>query len=221
MKRHGSVQSAHVSLEEVTGDVVRLRDGRYRAVLEVRSFHFDLMSTSEREAVIAGYTRWLNGLGFPVQILVRVLQIDVASYLDELAERTQDVTVGPLGVLATNHLGFVRRLVQDRALVERRSYVVVPADGSLEGRRRFPPLMRRRDPAIGREAARSQLMTRCREVERGLARCGLTARRLSSDELAELMYACWCPELSRTQRLRGGPSQHTGIAVTRAIGERK
>jgi hypothetical protein len=219
VKRRESVQSAHLSLEDIADDMVLLRGGSYRAVLEVRSVNFDLMSPGEREAVIAGYTGWLNGLGFPVQILMRVLPIDVAAYLDDLAERTRDATAGPLAALASDHLGYVHRLVRDRALLERRSYVVVPTDGSLEGRRTLSVLTRRRDPQVGREAARSQLTTRCREVERGLARCGLTARRLSSDELAELMYACWCPELSRTQRLRGGLSRHTGIAVTREAGE--
>ena len=220
MKRPASVQSAHLQIEDIADGVVLLRGGQYRAVLEVRGVNFDLMSSGEREAVIAGYTGWLNGLGFPVQLLVRVLPIDVAAYLDDLAVRTLDATGGPLAALAADHLLFVRRLVRDRALLERRSYVVVPTDGSPEGGSTLWSLRRRRDPQVGRDAARSQLTTRCREVERGLARCGLTARRLDDEELAELLYACWCPELSRTQRLRGGLSRHIGIAISRTPRER-
>jgi hypothetical protein len=52
------------------------------------------------------------------------------------------------------------------------------------------------------EAARRQLTFRCEEVERQLGRCGLTARRLTTAEIAELFYACWCPDLGRAQRLR-------------------
>jgi hypothetical protein len=46
-----------------------------------------------------------------------------------------------------------------------------------------------------------------------LGRCGLAARRLSGGELAQLLYACWNPELARVQRLRRDPADYTTPVV--------
>ncbi len=69
MRRQASVQTAHLSLESIERGVVRLRDGQYRGVLQVGSVNFGLLGPGQQEALIAGYTGFLNGLGFPVQIL--------------------------------------------------------------------------------------------------------------------------------------------------------
>ena len=47
-----------------------------------------------------------------------------------------------------------------------------------------------------------------------LAGCGLTARRLSGPEIAQLFHACWCPELARVQRLRRALDEYTALVVT-------
>lgn len=221
MNPKASVQTAHLSLEAIEDGVVRLRGGQYRAVLEVRSINFELMNPGQQEALIAGYTAWLNGLGFPVQILARVLPVDVTAYLEDLSARTRKVASGPLVALASDHLAYVQRLARDRALLERRFYVVIPAESALGRRSGLWGLPRRRDPEVGEQAAHSQLQGRCREVERGLARSGLFVRRLGSVELAELLYACWCPELSRVQRLRARLSEYTGLVVARRAGGRR
>ncbi|MDP9350347.1 MAG: hypothetical protein M3P51_02225 [Chloroflexota bacterium] len=219
MRRQASVQTAHLSLESIEHGVVRLRDGRYRGVLQVGSVNFGLLGPGQQEGLIAGYTGFLNGLGFPVQILARVTSVDMARYLEDLMVRTREHASGPLATLAADHLAYVRRLARDRALLERKFYVVVPTESGLGGRSGLWGLLNRRDPELGEEAARSQLAQRCDAVARGLARSGLAAHRLGTAELAELYYACWCPELSRVQRLRGRLSEYTGLAVTRAGGE--
>lgn len=38
-------------------------------------------------------------------------------------------------------------------------------------------------------------------------------RRLGSNELAQLYYACWCPELSRVQRLRRDLAEYATLVV--------
>ncbi len=147
--------------------------------------------------------------------------VDVARYLEDLMVRTREHASGPLATLAADHLAHVRRLARDRALLERKFYVVVPAQSGLGRKSGLGGLLNRRGSEMGEEAARSQLAQRCDEVARGLARCGLAAHRLDTAELAELYYACWSPELSRVQRLRGRLSEYTGLAVTRAGGERR
>ncbi|MGH2369175.1 MAG: hypothetical protein ACRDI2_13345 [Chloroflexota bacterium] len=231
-----STQSSHVAVESIAGGVVRMAGGHYRAVLEIGSVALSLQSSPEQEATLAGYAAFLNSLTYPVQILVRLVPVDCEGYLGELEHCARHDLAAPLAEIARDHVAFVRRLARERTLLERRFYVVVPADPepastrpgwpvarwlgrSRRGRVRpaaadgpthvsapFAPL----DPA---DAARRQLEVRCEEIARQLARCDLSARRLGDAELAALFYACWCPDLARVQRLRDALAEHTALVV--------
>ena len=212
MTRLASVQSARVGIEAIEEGMIRLTGSQHRAVLEIGSVNFALQDDAEREAVVAGFAAFVNSLIFPVQILVRVLPVDVEGYLGELEERAGALP-DHLAGLARDHVVFVRRLARSRTLLERRFYLVVPADTRPGPARRAWPLRRRRDPGPDAAAARRQLTFRCEEVARQLGRCALTTRRLSGQELAQLFHACWCPELARVQRIRRALDEYTALVV--------
>jgi hypothetical protein len=198
--RRVSVQAVHLGLESIADDALVLRGGERRAVLEVGSLNFALLGDSEREATMAGFAAFLNGLSFPVQIVVRVLPVDVAGYLESLEQRARQLS-GPLSDLAHDHVAFVRRLARNRTLLERRFYLVV-ATRSEVTRQGWVPWGRRSQVGPDVAALRRQLTHRCAEVERQLQRCGLSSHRLVGGDLATLLYAAWCPDLSRAQRLQ-------------------
>lgn len=187
--RYASVQEL-LPLEAIEGDVVRLRDGGCRAVLRAGSVNFALKSEAEQEAILAAYRRFLNALSYPLQLLVRVVPTDVEAYVARLeGGRTRDR--GEVwAALARDHEAFVRRLARERTLLERRCYVIVPAEpraGVTPGlrwpwRRTARADERRRDQLV----ARRQLTARCAELEQGLAACGIGATRLDGDALLEL-----------------------------------
>lgn len=199
MSGHASVQTAYLAVESIEDDVLCLADGDCRAVLDVGSINFALQGEVEQEAVVAGFAAFLNGLAFPVQIVVRVLPIEVESYLAELESRTHHLP-DDLADLARDHVTFLRRLARNRTLLERRFYLVIPGHTEAPPGRVWPLTRKPKDPGI--DAARRQLTFRCEEVERQLGRCGLTVRRLVGNELAQLFYACWCSDQARSQRLR-------------------
>jgi len=212
MSRRASVQTSRLSLEEIADDVVLLARGQYRAVLEVNGVHFGLQGEAEQESLVGGFAAFLNSLSFPIQILVRVLPVDIDGYIGDLERRARNELPENLAALARDHVAFVRRLARNRTLLERHFYLVVPAETEAARSRRSWPFGRSR---AGRDiaAARKQLVIRCEEVERQLGRCGLSARRLCSIELAQLYYACWCPELSRVQRLRRDLAEYATLVV--------
>lgn len=211
MTRLASVQTAHIGLESIEDDLLLLAGNHYRAVLEVGSVNFGLQGEVEQEATIAGFAAFLSGLSFPIQILVRALPVDVEGYLSNMERRALRLPA-PLAELARDHTAYLRRLARSRTLLERRFYVVVPAEAeSSLPRRRWP--FSRKAPMRAAEAVRKQLTFRCEETERQLARCGLAAHRLASVELAQLFYACWCPELARVQRVRRDLSDYTALVV--------
>jgi hypothetical protein len=212
MRRRASVQTVHLGLEAIEDGVVRLTGGELRAVLEVSGVNFALLGEGEQEAVVAGFAAFLNSLTFPIQVLARATPLDMEAYLDGLAERAALDPADPLAALGRDHVAFLRRLARNRTLLERRFYVVVPADGEQPRASRPWPLGRRREgPDAG--SARRRLTFRCEEVARQLGRCGLGVRRLDSLGLARLYYACWCPELARAQSLERDLADYTALAV--------
>lgn len=203
-RRLASAQ-ALLPLEEIAGDIVRLRGGDDRAVLEAGSVNFALKSEAEQEAILAGYCRFLNALAYPVQVLVRVVPTDVEVYLAGLRRRGGlDRATGQRGArgdrtgdlwrrLAQDHETFVRRIARERTLLDRRCYVVVPAGtgGAFERTGIAWPWRRPPQAAATQKAtaARRALAFRCAEVAQGLAACGVPTRRLAGDELVALWRA--------------------------------
>jgi hypothetical protein len=176
-------------LEDIVDGILCLRGGDYRAVLEAQSINFALKSEAEQEGIIAGYRAFLNALGYPLQVVVRILPTDVDAYLDGLRQRPRARGDETLRHLALDHEAFVRRLARERSLLERRFYIVVPAglEGVFEKRgMRWPWQSPPKDIRRNLEAAAHQLDFRSQEVFQALASFGVAARRLSSDELSFL-----------------------------------
>jgi hypothetical protein len=213
----GGVQDL-LPLEDIIGDVVCLRGGDYRAVLEVQSINFALKSDTEQEGIIAGYKAFLNALSFPLQVVVRILPTDVDAYLAGLHQRPRTRADETLRRLALDHESFVRRLARERSLLERRFYVVIPAglEGVFEKRSmRWPWQAPSKDVHQNLEAAARQLEFRADEIAQALASFGVTSHRLSGDELAQL----WA-EFLRTDALAGSPLLHREAVITAATGRR-
>jgi hypothetical protein len=212
-----SVQAGRLGLAAIEGGVLRLDSGEHRAVVEVSGGTSLLDIDRRQESVLAGFGAFLNGLGFPIQIVVRSAPVDLARYVAGLEERARQASIGALASLAHDHAAFVQSLARQRTLVDRRSYIVVPAE---PGRRtRWPGFLAPTSPAARvaeQEAAQRQLSHRCQELEHQLARCDLHARRLSDIELAQLFLACWSPERGRVQRFRQQLDAYTTLAVRAA-----
>jgi hypothetical protein len=216
--KHASVQTARLGINAIRMDVVELIGGEYRAVLEVSGTARPFEDDVRLEGLLAGFATFLNGLNYPLQILVRASPVDLSRYLNTLEERGRELLDGQLADLAHDHAAFVQGLARQRTLLERRFYVVVPAESPprADWRSRFGRSSRIEDEPR-REAACRQLTFRCDDVSRQLARCGLSARRLGDLELAQLYLACWSPERARAQRFRQQLDEYTTLAL-RATG---
>ncbi|MDQ3809201.1 MAG: TraC family protein [Chloroflexota bacterium] len=211
----GSVQASRLGLARITEAVVELADGEHRAVLEVSGGVARLDDADrQHEAVLAGFAALLNALTFPVQIVVRSTPVDLMRYVAALEDQARQALPAALSALARDHAAFVQRLARQRMLLERRFYVVVPAEPARRTRwSQVLPTRRGASDAAGTQAAHAQLALRCDELAGQLARCGLHARRLGDVELAELLLACWSPERARAQRFRQQLQDYSTLVV--------
>jgi len=215
--KHASLQTVRLGIQTIQQDVVELSGGEYRAVLEVSGVARPFDDDVRLEGLLAGFAAFLNGLSYPLQVLVRATPVDLSRYLAALEERGRQVPDGKLAEMAYDHAAFIQSLARQRTLLERRFYVVVPAEsaprsgwaarlGRSGNRGAF-------DLEPRREAARRQLTFRCEDVRRQLARCSLGVRRLGDLELAQLFLTCWSPERARAQRFRQQLDDYTTLAV--------
>ena len=176
-----SVVKAFVKLRQVEGDVACLDFGRknfeYRGMLKVGSINFALMSEEEQEAVIEGFKGFLNGISYPIQILIRNRPHNLDNYL-----QTMDAVKGTIAPITRDHAKFVRLLASRRALVRREFYVIVPADRQTA-----------KDKTEALFNAQMQLKLRIEELLRQLERMGLTGKRLTSLEIVQLYQSCYTP----------------------------
>ncbi|HEX3643543.1 MAG TPA: hypothetical protein VHV10_19830, partial [Ktedonobacteraceae bacterium] len=174
-----NIAKSFVRLREVTDGVAGLDFGRkqleYRSILTINCVNFALMSESEQDGIIEGFKGFLNGLAFPIQILIRNLPYDIESYL-----RAMESVEGDLAAVARDHAQFVRTLSSRRALLKREYYIIVPAEYEKTS-----------DPTEGLITAQLQLELRMEELLQQLERMGLTGRLLTRTEIVALYQSCF------------------------------
>ena len=230
-----STQDLVVGVQEIRGDVLCLRAPehgtakspgahpntsgaeplQYRAVLQVSSVNFALASATEQEAFLAGYAAFLNGLGYPIQTLARILPLDLTAYLNRLRDDHRSGVSGSASAstvfarLAAEHETFVRRLATEHKLLERRFYLIVPAEvpTNVVGRARggdsvaiqtalgrlLPGMRHARELSARQQrfdASAQRLHLRVEDIVRQLTRVGIEARRLRGQELVDLYAEC-------------------------------
>src|SRR6266849_6338480 len=205
---YGSVQERFVHVREVRHEMLCLVSDRsstkreYVTVLEVEGINYTLKSPEEQSAIIANYRALLGGLASPLQILVRVLPLNLASYLAHLADTPPREQQGIREALAGSHEQLMQQISRERTLLERHCYIILPANldddapttlGQLFRQALWPFGRKRRMQRAQEEAfeqARVLLATRTREITRQLGKMGLHVHRLHEQELIALYHSC-------------------------------
>src|SRR5579864_2440963 len=150
-------------VQSVKDGALILSGGSLRAVLECQTLAFGIKGEAEQRAVVAGWSSLLNSLTHPLQVVIRTRRLD-PSALPPPADHNR--------ALRESYRSLVESLTDERKVLDRRFYVVVPWDA---------PKSR---PAKNAEQLLEQ---RVSWVADCLRRLDLQPRRLSDHSLAELL----------------------------------
>jgi hypothetical protein len=74
-------------ISEIRGDTIILKDGGIRSILRVTGINLDLRNGDEQEVIIEQYKKFLNGLDFPIQLLIRNTYLDLSMYLNFMKDK--------------------------------------------------------------------------------------------------------------------------------------
>ncbi len=174
-----------IGIEGAKEGVLCLPKNRYRMVLHISSVNFELKSEAEQDAIIETYQSFLNSLSSPIQILVRVRELDMDKYIEDFTLKQQHETEVIYKEQITNYTQFVRTLVTNNKILTRQFYVVVPHASD------------DKDFTVIYE----QLTTSAELVAKGLARLGMQARKLDNLEILDLFYSFYSPKQAKLQPL--------------------
>ena len=186
LQKNASRQSSRqqINIKSVNDGILSLPGNHYRLVLESSSINFELKSEDEQDAILDTYQSFLNSLACPLQIVVRVRELDMDKYLEDFKQDRANETDEVYQVQAANYAEFVRSLVTTNKILSRHFYIVVPYDN--------------RD-SNSFDFIREQLALSGDIVSKGLGRLGIQTRQLSSLEVLDLFYSFYNPKQAKRQ----------------------
>lgn len=198
-----------LDIAEIKEDVVILKDGTLRAVVMVSSINFALKSSDEQQATIQSYMQFLNGLEYPIQIVVQSRKMNVDKYINSLSEQEAKIGNELLKAQIRDYRSFIGDLVELGEIMEKRFYVVVPFDPSSSSKSGF---FSRLSSAISPSSViklnkkqfkeRKQTLTqRVNIIQGGLTGMGLKSVVLDTQSLIELYYTVYNPDVYDSQKL--------------------
>lgn len=178
-----------IQIREVKDDILVLPNNEYRVLLETSSINFELKSEEEQDVLIDSFQNFLNSLPCQLQILVRVREVDIDRYLQEISLTKKTEKEKAYRNQIDNYCDFISNLVAGNKILSRRFYIVIP----------YRHVDKNKDFQLIKEQLR--LLTDI--VIRGLEKLGMKARTLSSLEILDLFYSFYNSQQIKTQALKG------------------
>lgn len=178
-----------IQIKEVKDSILVLPNNQYRVVLETSSINFELKSEEEQDVLIDSFQNFLNSLPCQLQIAVRVREVDIDRYVEQIAQTSTQEKEKVYKNQITNYCQFIKSMVSGNKILSRRFYVVIP----------YHNTERNTDFHLIKE----QINLNRDIVLRGLEKLGMKARQLDSLEILDLFYSFYNPNQIKTQELKG------------------
>ena len=111
--------SSFLGIKKISDNKVILNKGEI-AILRIEPINFSIKTSEEKDSVIAGFQKFLNGLDFPVQFVVSTQDLNIDAYLDSLKSRIKNKK------LFADFELFINNLISDNKMHNRFFYLVIP-----------------------------------------------------------------------------------------------
>lgn len=211
----------HLPIAGIQDGVVIMTDGSLRVVLKADPINFELKSESEQNAIIYSYQAFLNSLDFPIQILIQSKKLDLEQYLIRMQENERSLTNELLRIQIEDYTGFVRRLISVANIMAKRFYVVISHSlvtrntsinqiNSLFPHKPTGPILDQDEF----DRMRSEAYNKAGITAGGLGRLGVKSSALETQELIELFYAIYNPDVATEARLTSLQNLSGGIVTS-------
>lgn len=192
-----------VEVQSIKDGVVYLKNKGLRQVLIVSGVNFDLKSEDEQNLILGTFQNFLNSLDFAVQFFIHSRKVNVEKYLKLMGSRKEEEQNELLKIQIDEYITFIKNFVDQNAIITKTFFVVVPYDPIVipGGSKGLMSIFSSNKSAAKAAAEASlqenleQLRRRAEQVITGLNQIGLRAVPLEDDDLVELYYNLYNPQL--------------------------
>lgn len=178
---------SQIQIKEVVDNILVLPNNEYRQILETSSVNFELKSEEEQDVIIDSFQNFLNALPCPIQILVRVREVDIDKYVEDISKTKEKETNPAYKKQIEGYCAFVKKLVSGNKILSRRFYIVVP----------YKHTDRHQDWKLIKE----HLNLERDIIIKGLERMQMKVRTLTSIEILNLFYTFYNSQSLKMQAL--------------------
>ncbi|MDD2537228.1 MAG: hypothetical protein PHU61_01905 [Candidatus Absconditabacteria bacterium] len=206
---------AMLPISEIRDGVIVLKDGGLRSVIRVEGLNLDLRNFEEQEVVLEQYKRFLNGLSFPLQILIRNSYLNLTDYLSYIKGNLKKIDNVALHQQGDQYLSFLQGIDAKQGLIfVKEFYIIVPyyetdQDTSQVGKSRWDKFLNVLNAKDDVEAVveryrkfikgEKQLQTRVSLVMEGLSGMRMNSEQLTTSEIVSLLFRMYNPLLDSAQ----------------------
>ncbi|MEK7464574.1 MAG: hypothetical protein AAB617_02225 [Patescibacteria group bacterium] len=189
-----------VDVKSIKDGILYLKNGGLRQLLIVGGINFDLKSEEEQNLILSSFQNFLNTLDFSVQFFIHSRKINIDEYLEMLGKRKTEETNELLRIQIEDYISFIRSFVAENPIISKTFFTVVPYDPVFMSNKTggiFSLFQKKTDGTKQLEAQKQieQLSHRVNQVISGFQQIGLRATALNDEELIELFYNMYNPQL--------------------------
>ena len=193
-----------VEIQEIKDDVLILKDGSLRQIIKIGSTNFELKSQDEQLAILQNFRVFLNSLDFSLQIMVMSRKLNIGRYLEFLNQIAEDQQNELMRIQAVEYSKFVEELTELANIMAKDFFGAIPfyigprTKGGVREilRSIFKPAQAAKSLSPEEFGAyKTQLSQRVSLVYENLFGLGLGAKVLKQDELVNLFYRLYSPEV--------------------------
>jgi hypothetical protein len=204
-----STSQEFLDIFDITNDLVILKNGGASVILTVTAMNFGLLAEEEQDAIIYGYAGLLNSLNYPIQIVIRSQTKDITGYLRLLEQKQEETLNHVRKEQIRRYREFVADLVQERNVLDKKFYVVIPATalelGLITTQSMMPgvksPDISTFDRSLIVERAKNLLEPKRDHIIAQFGRIGLYSRQLKTQEIIQLFYTAYNTEAADGQKM--------------------
>lgn len=202
-------------ISEIKNNTVIMKDGWLRAIIKIDGLNIDLKNYDEIQIVLEQYKRFLSGLSFPIQILVRNNYLDLSDYINYIDANINKVTNPILKKQAASYKNFLNNIDMKQDMIFIKSfYIIVPyyidEQDSKQIRKswitKFLNTLNTKDNVeqiVARYRnlvkGKSMLDTRCSVIQDSLGSIGLWTQILNTWDIVSLLFNFYNPLMHTAQ----------------------
>ena len=170
--------------DSIKNGVIDLGNDKYRAVIEVQSLNYDLLSGAEQDNIELMFRRFLTSLVFPIQIHIQTRVLDNKQRVIA-TEKMINKSVEQFPQLGDYAQKYLNSMVELPKIInnnlQKKKYIIIPYDDAYS--------LTKLSDEEKREYIEKELENRCGLIRNGLHGIGLRTKRLGTNDIVEMNYA--------------------------------